>query len=132
EVTAVLCGNDDIALGAMRAMHEAGRPVPTEVSIIGFDDVPMARFYTPALTTVRQDFKTLGRACFAKLLSFLNPAAVGQQLSHPEAQLVIRESAGPPPRLPGALRGPPRKHMPVRAGTAASVRPGRAEEKTYR
>jgi DNA-binding LacI/PurR family transcriptional regulator len=99
-VTAVLCGNDDIALGAMRAMHEAGRPVPDDVSIIGFDDVPMARFYTPALTTVRQDFKALGRVCFAKLLSVLNQGPLGQEHSYPEAKLVMRESAGPPPRKP--------------------------------
>ena len=48
----MLCGNDDIALGTISAMHESGRPVPAEVSIIGFDDVPLARFYTLALTTV--------------------------------------------------------------------------------
>ena len=65
----MLCGNDDIALGTIRAMHEAGRPVPADVSIIGFDDVPLARFYSPALTTVRQDFKMLGKVCFSKLLS---------------------------------------------------------------
>jgi len=99
KVTAVLCGNDDVALGTMRAMHEAARPVPAEVSIVGFDDVPLARFYSPALTTVRQDFKMLGKVCFAKLLSGLNPnpAVRGQPLTYPEAQLVVRESAGPPP-----------------------------------
>jgi DNA-binding LacI/PurR family transcriptional regulator len=108
-VTAVLCGNDDIALGVMRAMHEAGRPVPAEVSIIGFDDVPFARFCTPALTTVRQDFKALGKVCFATLLSVLgqNPP---KRLEHPKARLVRRESAGPPPvarrRRPGKNGGP--------------------------
>ncbi|MGH9105612.1 MAG: LacI family DNA-binding transcriptional regulator [Acidimicrobiales bacterium] len=103
-VTAVLCGNDDIALGVMRAMHEAGRPVPDEVSIIGFDDVPMARFYTPALTTVRQDFKALGRVCFTKLLSVLNQASPDREPPCPEAKLIIRESTGPPPQRPsGAL-----------------------------
>ncbi|HTV10925.1 MAG TPA: LacI family DNA-binding transcriptional regulator [Acidimicrobiales bacterium] len=102
KVTAVLCGNDDIALGAMRAMHEAGRAVPADVSIVGFDDVPFARFYTPALTTVRQDFKALGRACFATLMSFVDPARAARGLELPEARLVVRESAGPPP---GAPRG---------------------------
>ena len=102
-VTAVLCGNDDIALGVMRAMHEAGRPVPAEVSIVGFDDVPFARFYTPALTTVRQDFKALGKACFAKLLSQVGRGLQHEEPAHPEARLVIRESAGP---LPGLRGGP--------------------------
>jgi len=96
KVTAVLCGNDDIALGVMRAMHEAGRHVPNEVSIVGFDDVPFARFYTPALTTVRQDFKALGKACFATLMSFVDPRHATERLELPEARLVVRESAGPP------------------------------------
>ena len=104
KVTAPLCGNDDIALGVVRAMHEAGRPVPSEVSIVGFDDVPFARFYTPALTTVRQDFKTLGKVCFAELLSVVGTSRPIERPAYPEAQLVIRESAGPPPGAHAALR----------------------------
>jgi DNA-binding LacI/PurR family transcriptional regulator len=96
-VTAILCGNDDIALGVMRAMHEAGRPVPEEVSIVGFDDVPYARFYTPALTTVRQDFRALGKVCFAELLSLVGSGHNRDELGQPTARLVVRESAGPPP-----------------------------------
>ena len=104
KVTALLCGNDDIALGVVRAMHEAGRPVPAEVSIVGFDDVPFARFYTPALTTVRQDFKTLGKVCFAELLSVVGTSRPIERPGYPEAQLVIRESAGPPPGARATLR----------------------------
>jgi hypothetical protein len=63
EVTAVLCGNDDLAVGVIRAMHEAGRAIPGSVSVVGFDDTPQAEFLTPALTTVRLDFTELGRAC---------------------------------------------------------------------
>lgn len=99
-VTALLCGNDDIALGAMRAMHEAGRGVPADVSIIGFDDIPYARFFSPALTTVRQDFKTLGKVCFAKLLELSNSNRTLPRLALPQARLVIRDSAGPPPHRP--------------------------------
>lgn len=106
KVTAVLCGNDDIAFGVMRAMHEAGRPVPGDVSVVGFDDVPFARFYTPALTTVRQDFKALGKICFAEILALLSPGRSSERVRQPEAQLFIRESAGPPA---GALREPPRR-----------------------
>jgi DNA-binding LacI/PurR family transcriptional regulator len=104
KVTALLCGNDDIALGVMRAMHEAGRPVPAQVSIVGFDDVPFARFYTPALTTVRQDFKTLGKVCFAELLSVVGTSRPIERPGYPEAQLVIRESAGPPPSANPGVR----------------------------
>jgi hypothetical protein len=56
EVIAVLCGNDDLALGVIRAMREAGRAVPGSVSVVGFDDIPQAAFLTPALSTVLLDF----------------------------------------------------------------------------
>ncbi|MER7922373.1 LacI family DNA-binding transcriptional regulator [Streptomyces sp. NPDC096057] len=93
-VTAVLCGNDDLALGLLRALHHAGRSVPGEVSVIGFDDAPHAAFLTPALSTVRMDFQGLGRDAFALLRGQLEkgyevpaPTCVG-------ADLVIRESSG--------------------------------------
>jgi DNA-binding LacI/PurR family transcriptional regulator len=103
-VTAVLCGNDDIALGAMRAMHEAGRAVPADVSVIGFDDIPYARFFSPALTTVRQDFKTLGKVCFTRLLELSGSSSPLPELASPQAQLIIRESVGPPPESPSGSR----------------------------
>ncbi len=53
-VTAIFVGNDQMALGVLRAIHETGRAVPDEISVIGFDDVPDAAFYSPPLTTVRQ------------------------------------------------------------------------------
>ncbi len=93
-VTAVLCGNDDLALGVMRAMWEAGRTVPAQVSVVGFDDTRAAAYLTPALTTVRLDFAGLGRAAFG-LLRPERPAPGGAQLP---PRLVIRESAAGPPR----------------------------------
>lgn len=92
-VTAVLCGNDDLALGVMRAMHEAGRAIPGRVSVVGFDDTPQAEFYVPALTTVRLDFAELGRACFALLRDRMRDPAAHR--SGPPPVLVRRESAGP-------------------------------------
>ena len=70
--TAVLCGKLDIAVGAIRAMHEAGRSTPRDVGIVGVDDMPLVRFLTPALITVPQDFKPLGKACFTTLRSTLD------------------------------------------------------------
>ena len=61
-VTAILAGNDELAIGVLRAMYEAGRAIPGDVSVIGFDDAPQSAYLTPALTTVRQDFTGLGRA----------------------------------------------------------------------
>jgi DNA-binding LacI/PurR family transcriptional regulator len=111
EVTAVLCGNDDIALGVMRAVHAAGLSIPGDVSVVGFDDTPVAEFLTPPLTTVRLDFADLGRACFALLRSLLEPTAMSPatgelHAQRPQPELVIRESAGPPslPRGSGTTR----------------------------
>jgi DNA-binding LacI/PurR family transcriptional regulator len=98
DVTAVLCGNDDLAIGVIRAMHEAGRPVPGSVSVVGFDDIPSAAFLAPALTTVRLDFAGLGRACFGLLHSLLEPDAAHPAGPVLEPELIVRESAGPPPR----------------------------------
>ncbi|WP_202918513.1 LacI family DNA-binding transcriptional regulator [Streptomyces cavernae] len=67
DVTAILCGNDDLALGVLRALHHAGRSVPEDVSVIGFDDAPHSEFLTPSLTTVRMDFQGLGRDAFGLL-----------------------------------------------------------------
>jgi DNA-binding LacI/PurR family transcriptional regulator len=97
-VTAVLCGNDDLALGVLRAVREAGRDVPAEVSVVGFDDVPQAAFYTPALTTVRQDFVGLGRDCFALLQGVLDPLAPARVPVVAAPELIVRESSGPPRR----------------------------------
>jgi DNA-binding LacI/PurR family transcriptional regulator len=89
-VTAILCGNDDTALAVRRALYEAGRNVPEDVSVVGFDDVPAAAYWTPALTTVRMDFVGLGRACVAELTG-ARPAV---PLAPP--RLVIRESTARP------------------------------------
>jgi DNA-binding LacI/PurR family transcriptional regulator len=61
-VTAIFCANDQMALGALRASHLAGRAVPDDVSVVGFDDIPEAPFLQPPLTTMRQDLAALGRA----------------------------------------------------------------------
>ncbi|MFJ8545036.1 LacI family DNA-binding transcriptional regulator [Streptomyces sp. NPDC093586] len=96
-VTAVLCGNDDLALGMIRALHDTGRAVPGDVSVVGFDDAPHSAYLTPSLTTVRLDFTGLGRSAFGLLHGVLEESAqIGPRpVSVPE--LVVRESSGPPP-----------------------------------
>lgn len=96
DVTAVLCGNDDLAIGVMRAMREAGRPVPGSVSIVGFDDIPSAAYLSPALTTIRLDFVGVGRACFALLHRLVEPDAATETGPVLDPELIARESAGPP------------------------------------
>lgn len=104
--TAVLCGNDDLALGVMRALQQAGRAIPGDVSVVGFDDTPMSEFLMPPLTTVRLDFAELGRACFSLLLARMEKKHAPSRTLWPEPELIIRESAGPPPAPRGS--GPTR------------------------
>ncbi|WP_433062937.1 LacI family DNA-binding transcriptional regulator [Dactylosporangium sp. CS-033363] len=89
-VTAVLCGNDDLAVGVLSALREAGRPVPASVSVVGFDDMPQSAYLAPALTTVRLDFVGLGRDCVA----LLDPAG-GFLPPIRRAELIVRRSSGP-------------------------------------
>lgn len=92
EVTAVFAANDAIALGLLHALHELGRRVPEEVSIVGFDDVPEAAHYIPPLTTVRQDFDAVARESLAALLAQLDGADGGDRTVAPT--LVVRDSVG--------------------------------------
>ena len=103
--TAVFVANDQMALGVQLALHEAGRNVPDDVSVVGFDDVPEAGFYIPPLTTVRQDFGELGRMSVEHLLAAIEGRDVQRATIAP--QLVERASTGPPARQGRA---------PVRAG----------------
>jgi DNA-binding LacI/PurR family transcriptional regulator len=107
-VTAVLCGNDDLAVGVMRAMNEAGRDIPGSVSVVGFDDTPNSAFLSPALTTVRLDFVGLGRACFSLLHSLVRPDAPRLPGQPVRPELVVRESSGPPPAVRPAGKRPGR------------------------
>jgi DNA-binding LacI/PurR family transcriptional regulator len=85
-----------MALGVLRALTDAGRRVPDDVSVIGFDDVPEAPYFPPALTTVRQDFEIVGTQAVALLLRRM----AGERTAAKTilaAQLTVRAStAGPP------------------------------------
>lgn len=75
-VTAVFAANDHMALGLLRALEEAGRDVPGDVSVGGFDDVPEAEFYGPGLTSVRQGFSELGERSLSTLMRLLDGQTV--------------------------------------------------------
>jgi DNA-binding LacI/PurR family transcriptional regulator len=94
-ITAVFVANDTMALGVLRAMHELGRRVPGEVSVVGFDDVPEAAYYWPALTTVAQDFSAVGRcAVDLALRALAGEARPTADLIAPT--LLIRDSTSRP------------------------------------
>ena len=95
EVTAVFVANDQMALGLIRALHESGRDVPGDVSVVGFDDIPEAEFFIPPLTTVRQDFQAIGRGSVGLLLDAITPGiATNGRAPHLtiDPELVLRRS----------------------------------------
>ena len=99
-LTAVFVGNDHMALGALRALDEAGRRVPDDVSVVGFDDVPEAEYFRPPLTTVRQHFPEAGRRAVRLLLDLIRPGeapATGPEtgLELVPTELLVRRSTGP-------------------------------------
>ena len=96
DVSAIFVANDQMALGVLLALHEAGRRIPDDVSVVGFDDIPEAAYFHPPLTTVRQDFAELGRRALHRLRSLMGgTASPGDNLIHP--RLVQRESAAARP-----------------------------------
>jgi DNA-binding LacI/PurR family transcriptional regulator len=97
EMTAVFVANDQMALGLLRRLHEAGREVPRDLSVVGFDDIPEAAYFTPPLTTVRQDFTELGRRCLNMLLARIEGELVTNRVVV-APELVVRASTGAAPR----------------------------------
>lgn len=94
-VTAVFAANDQSALGAIRAFADAGRAVPQDISIVGFDDIADAADYRPPLTTVRQDFDRLGELAVGALIARIEDDA---SVLHVEPTvLTVRASTAPPP-----------------------------------
>ena len=83
-VTAVFAGNDEMAIGVLRALAEAGRRVPDDVAVVGFDDLPVSSQTIPPLTTVRQDFDDLGRRAVDRLAGLLGPAGEGPDDGGPD------------------------------------------------
>jgi DNA-binding LacI/PurR family transcriptional regulator len=98
DVTAIFVANDQMALGVLRALHERGREIPREVSVVGFDDIPEAQYFTPPLTTVRQDFSEMGRSSLRLLLELMHNTGHPPQRLTIAPELVVRRSTAPPPR----------------------------------
>lgn len=100
--TAVFAANDAMAIGAVRALREMSIAVPDDVALVGFDDIPIARFVTPALTTVSVDIAELGRRAFELLLGVIaNERDYRNRREKLATRLVIRESCGSHLRTPG-------------------------------
>jgi DNA-binding LacI/PurR family transcriptional regulator len=96
EVSAVFAANDQMALGILRALYEAGREVPRDLSLVGFDDIPEAQFFTPPLTTVRQDFNEVGRQSLMLLLDEMAAGARSSTRVIVPPRLEVRDSTAAP------------------------------------
>jgi DNA-binding LacI/PurR family transcriptional regulator len=95
--TAIVAGNDPQAFGVLQALGERGLRAPGDLSVVGFDDVPVASWATPALTTVRQPLAAMAATAFRMLHG--RPGAGEPHHIELATTLVIRESTGPPPRV---------------------------------
>jgi DNA-binding LacI/PurR family transcriptional regulator len=110
DVTAVFAANDQMALGVMRAFTERGRHVPDDVSVVGYDDIPEAAYFTPPLTTVRQDFARVGENAIQLMIEQIDSGQSSSARVVIESALVVREStSGRQPHRPakrprGAVR----------------------------
>jgi LacI family transcriptional regulator len=115
DLTAVFVASDVVAFGAMAAIREAGLRVPEDISVVGFDDIPLAAYFDPPLTTVHLPAHELGRAAGAALLDRISGRTVEARTVLP-TELVIRSSTGPP--APSTSNG-------ERAGPGSRARDGR-------
>jgi DNA-binding LacI/PurR family transcriptional regulator len=98
DVTALFAANDDMAIGAIHAFHEAGKRVPDDVSVVGFDDIPVAAHVWPPLTTISSDNVELATTGLRYLVDYLNNPDSPPPPPPPHVhRLVIRHSAAPPP-----------------------------------
>ncbi len=90
--TGIFCQSDEMAIGAMRAIEEAGYKVPDDFSIIGFDDIEISRYVRPTLTTVQQDKFSLGQKAAELLLQMINSPEMNHSPIFLPTKLVVRES----------------------------------------
>lgn len=92
KISAIFAGNDAMALGALKAISEAGLKVPENLSLVGFDDLPESQFFTPSLTTARQDFTEVGEQALAILLGLINRKKARMNVAI-KPEILIRESS---------------------------------------
>lgn len=94
DLSAIFALNDVMAVGALAALRARAIPVPAQISVVGFDDIPLALDVTPALTTVRVPMQTLGARAMALALE---PAGAALRVEHLATELIVRASSGPAP-----------------------------------
>ena len=114
DLTAVFVANDDMAIGLMRALRDRGLDVPMQVSVVGYDDTPIASYVDPPLTTVRQDLVTTAQVGLARLLDEIegNSTEDRPRTRPLPVQLTVRQSTQPPRAAALATDTDPMRHQP--------------------
>jgi DNA-binding LacI/PurR family transcriptional regulator len=97
--TALFAQNDRMAVGAIRALREAGHRVPEDVSVVGVDDIPLASYFDPPLTTLRQDMTAIGRLAAQRLIAAIETPETSTEHINVSAELIVRGSTAPKPRI---------------------------------
>jgi LacI family transcriptional regulator len=101
---AIICGNDQTAIGAMRELQAAGIRVPADIALVGFDDMSLSALLAPPLTTIRQPMRLLGERACSRLLQRIADPALPTRAELLPTELIIRESCGCDPN-PAPARG---------------------------
>jgi LacI family transcriptional regulator, galactose operon repressor len=105
-VTGIFCANDEVAAGVLRALHELGRSVPRDMSVVGFDDIIMANFTDPPLTTISVSKEQMGRRATARLLAMVEGQRSDTQEDLVPVELVVRSSTASPRKRVGRRARP--------------------------
>jgi LacI family transcriptional regulator len=93
---AIVCGNDQMAIGAIRELQAAGIGVPADIAVAGFDDIRLGALFNPSLTTVRQSLRLLGERACSRLLERIANPALPRRAERLPTELIVRESCGCP------------------------------------
>jgi LacI family transcriptional regulator len=110
--TAVICSNDLTAIGVLRALTLARLRIPEDISVIGFDDIHLAEFVYPPLTTVHMSRTAIARAAFETLRNIVDYAQPGKkEIGVIPTRLTVRQSTV---SIPGSRKSPPAKSAPAR------------------
>jgi LacI family transcriptional regulator len=95
DITAIMAGNDTIAIGCISAAHALGRSVPEHLSLVGFDNLPFSPWLTPALTTINVDAALQGKIAAELLIKRLRGEPITERQIKLPTSLVLRDSTGP-------------------------------------
>jgi len=98
QFTAIVASNDQLALGVLRALHEAGLEVPGHISLVGFDNIPESAFFNPPLTTIDHAFDAVARLSLEYLIQIIRDPAIGPKHRNIVPSLVCRESTSGMPQ----------------------------------